>query len=102
MLSISGFKHPIPFVTFKPIKENDKTSVFLFIGGLGGTLPFVEIMNYPFFDSHYLVSFERASHGNNLNKPKRFPCFFIKELDKVVDQVRQMFPNKRLYILGES
>jgi hypothetical protein len=102
MLSISGFKHPVPFVSFSPIKEDKKTSVFLFTGGLGGTLPFVEMMNYPFFDSHYLVSYEKASHGNNLNKPKRFPNFFINELDKIIDKVRELFPNKRIYLLGES
>jgi hypothetical protein len=97
-----GFKHPIPFVIFKPNQENEKTCVFLFIGGLGGTIPFLEIMNYPFFDNHYLVGFERADHGDNKNKPKRFPSFFIKELDRVVDKIHQLFPSKSIYIIGES
>jgi hypothetical protein len=102
MVQIKKFKHPIPLVYFKPLKENDKTCIFLFVGGLGGTIPFLEIMNYPFFNNHYLFGFERASHGNNLNKPKRFPIFFLKELDKIIDKIHDLLPNKCIYILGES
>jgi hypothetical protein len=102
MLTIKGFKHPIPLVCFSPLQEKDNTTVFLFVGGLGQTIPFLQIMNYAFFDNHYLVGFERAGHGNNINKLKRSPRFFLKELHGIVEQIHTMFPNKRFYILGES
>jgi hypothetical protein len=102
MLKVKGFKHPIPFVSFKPLVENERTAIFLFSGGLGGTIPFLEIMNYPFFDHHYLVGFEKALHGANLNKPKRFPMFFVKELAQVIEKVKELYPHKPIYILGES
>jgi hypothetical protein len=102
MLNIPGFKYPIPFVSFAPISENEQTVVFLYLGGLGCTIPFVEIMNYPFFDHHYLLTFERASHGKNLNHPKRWPSYFIDELKIIVNKAHKMFPDKKIYLLGES
>lgn len=102
MLEAKGFKHTIPFISFKPIIVDQHTVVCLFINGLGGTNRFVEIMNHPFFDRHYLVSYERAGQGDNKNLPKRWPSFFLKELDEVINKIHEIFPNKQIYILGES
>ncbi|GHU49729.1 hypothetical protein FACS189459_2100 [Bacilli bacterium] len=71
-LDINKYKYPIPIITISPIKEDDDSCVFLFNGGIGNTLQLVRMLDYPFFNKHYLVSFERKAHGGNKNKPARF------------------------------
>jgi hypothetical protein len=101
-ISSNVFKDAIPCVYFTPKTQTNNTSVFIFVGGIGATLPFVRILNYPFFDEHILVSYERMKHGNNKNKATRFVMPYVDEIDIIVDYAKNKFPNKKVYLLGES
>jgi hypothetical protein len=101
-ISTTSFKNKIPCIYFTPKNETKNTSVFIFVGGLGTTLPFIRIFNYPFFDEHYLISYERMMHGNNINKATRFVMPYVDEIDIIVNYAKAHFPNKKVYLLGES
>jgi hypothetical protein len=102
LLQTNKYKHPIPIIEFSPVNDTDKTSVFVFVTGLGGTFPFFKILNHSFFDNHYLICYEKMAHGENKNKAQRLPRCFVKELDYVVHYAKTKFPNKKIYLLGES
>jgi hypothetical protein len=101
-ISVPSFKNKIPCIYFTPKHLTKNTSVFIFVGGIGATLPFTRILNYPFFDEHYLVSYERMKHGNNKNKATRFVMPYVDEIDNIVNYAKIKFPNNKVYLLGES
>jgi hypothetical protein len=101
-LQTNKYPHPIPIITFTPSVETDKTVVFIFATGLGGTFPFFKILNHSFFDNHYLICYEKMAHGENRNKAQRLPRCFVNELDCIVNYAKVKFPNKKIYLLGES
>ena len=101
-LDTQVFKCPIPIVCVKPLYEDANTCVFIFNCGLGGTNALNLYMNSFAFDTNYFVTYEKMGHGENHNKPSQFKKPFLKELDCVVNWVRQNLPNKPIYLLGES
>jgi predicted alpha/beta-fold hydrolase len=102
LLQTKKYKYPIPIITFDPLVSNEQTSVFIFLTGLGGTFPFFKILNHSFFDNQYLVCYEKMAHGANKNYARRLPHCFVDELSYVVDHVKQQYPDKKIYLLGES
>jgi hypothetical protein len=101
-ISTKRFKKGIPCVHFLPKIDNDDTKIFIFVNGIGATLTFGKILNYEFFNNHFLVVYEKMGHGNNENKAKRMPSKYAVELNDVVNYYRNMFPSKKIYLLGES
>lgn len=101
-LMTKEFKFPIPIVYISPLSLTDNTCVFIFCCGLGGTNSFNVYMNNPIYNTNYFVMYDKMSHGDNKNKPSQFKNKYLVELDKVVDWAKQTFPNKKIYLLGES
>ncbi|XQP55421.1 MAG: alpha/beta fold hydrolase [Mycoplasmoidaceae bacterium] len=101
-LTSREFKFPIPIVYIKPLTENENTCVFIFCCGLGGTNSFNVYMNNPIYNTNYFVMYDKMGHGDNKNKPSQYKKPYLIELDKIVDWAKQQFPNKKIYLLGES
>lgn len=101
-LTTEIFKSPIPVLCIKPKNESNNSVVFIFNSGIGQTNSLNLYMNNPFFDDHYFISYEKMGHGKNQNKPSQFKGKYIKELDSVIDWTKKQFPNKRIFLLGES
>lgn len=101
-LDTTKFKHPIPIVWISPKIKQDDSCVFIFDCGLGGTNSFNVYMNNPVYDHHYFVMYDKMSHGENKNKASQFKKKYLTELDLVVDWAKQQFPNKKIFLLGES
>lgn len=101
-LETKVFKEPIPLMIVKPLKEDKNTCVFIFNPGLGATNTLSGYMNSFAFDNNYFVTYEKMAHGGNKNKPSQFKKPFLKELDCVVTWVMNNYPDKRIYLLGES
>lgn len=98
----SYFSCPIPIVTVKPKNADEKSVVFIFNGGIGSNIPSCLYMNHPFYDNHYFVTYEKMFHNDNKNKPSQFKKKYILELDEVINCIRDKFPGKRIFLLGES
>lgn len=96
------FKFPIPVVTVKPEIIQDDSCVIIFNGGLNCTNAGNLCLNHSFYDKHWFISFERCAHGNNKNKPSQFRTRYQKELLEVVLWTIKQFPNRKIYLLGES
>ena len=96
------FKEKIPVIVCKPRILTDDSNIFIFSNGLSGNNTTAQNMNYPFFESNYLISYEKAGHGNNKNKPSQRIKFYLKELDEVVNWVKSNFSNRKIYLIGES
>lgn len=101
-LNTNVFKHPIPIVCVKPLHEDESSCVFIYNCGLGGTNALSLYMNNFAFDTNYFITYEKMNHGDNHNKPSQYKKPFLKELDCVVNWVKQNYPNKKIYLLGES
>lgn len=101
-LDTAVFKHPIPIICVKPLHKDANTCVFIYNCGLGGTNALSLYMNNFAFDTNYFVTYEKMKHGENQNKPSQFKRLFLKELDCVVNWVKQNYPDKKIYLLGES
>lgn len=96
------FEFPIPLMCVRPINDSNKSDIFIFNGGIGQTNSLSVYLNNAFFDNHYFISYEKMWHGKNKNKPSQFKSKYIKELDCVVEWAKKEFPNKRIFLLGES
>lgn len=97
-----NFKHYIPAVCVEPKSVTKSTVVFIFNGGIGSSIPACLYMNSFLYDNHYFVTYEKAGHNQNTNKPSQFKKNYLKELDEVVLWVRKKYPDKKIYLLGES
>ncbi|XQP55691.1 MAG: alpha/beta fold hydrolase [Mycoplasmoidaceae bacterium] len=96
------FKHSIPAVIVNPKNISDDSVVFIFNGGIGNSIPSCLYMDNIAYDNHYFVTYEKAGHNENRNKPSQFKKFYLKELDEVVRWTKTQLPNRRIYLLGES
>lgn len=101
-ITTNRFKEPIPVVYVSPITTNDKTCVFIFCCGLGGTNSFNVYLNNPIYDTNYFVLYDKMGHGDNKNKPSQYKKKYINELDCVVEWAKAQFPGKKIFLLGES
>jgi hypothetical protein len=70
-ININPHKCPIPFFYIKPKNISEESSIFIFLGGLDATNAQVRLLNYPIFDNHFLVTYERMGSIENQNKAKR-------------------------------
>lgn len=102
LLNSDQFKYPIPLLYVKPKTVNEKSCVLIFVGGIAQTNGLACYMDNKIFDTNYLVSYEKMAHGENKNPPSQYRNKFIKELDCVVDWVKKNFPNKKIFLIGES
>lgn len=98
----NNFKHEIPVVSVSPITKTRRSVVFIFNSGIGSSIPSCLYMNNPAFDNHYFVTYEKAGHNENINKPSQFKKNYLKELDDVVSWVKNTIPHRKIYLLGES
>lgn len=96
------FVCPIPILCIEPEKKTNNSVVFIFNCGLGGTNKWNEFMCFPIFQENYFISYEKASHGNNKNKPSQYRKKTLIELQEVILFVRNKYPNRKIYLLGES
>ncbi|MBQ0045768.1 MAG: alpha/beta fold hydrolase [Mycoplasma sp.] len=96
------FAQPIPVAYVTPLSITTDTCVFVYSCGLGGTNSFNLYMNNPIYDNHYFVTYDKMGHGDNKNKPSQYKKKYLYELDSVVDWATQQFPNRKIYLLGES
>lgn len=93
----------IPIFCVKPTTENRKTKkLVLFIQGLNGNGSTIYYWNYPTFDDAYLVSFDARAQANNTLKPSRHYKTFIKDIDLVVDNLKEKLNFDEIYLMGES
>lgn len=97
-----NFRHYIPVVYVKPKQEVKESVVFIFNGGIGSSIPSCLYMNSFLYDNHYFVTYEKAGHNENKNKPSQFKEFYLNELDEVVNWVKKQYPEKKIFLLGES
>ncbi len=101
--NINGMKKPIPTYLIKPIDENEANKVLIYIPGLNGNGCMVKYFNYPFFDNIYLFSLDQRAQANNQNSASRFYKTYIRDLDKVIDELKNKYPNiNEIYLCGES
>lgn len=96
------FAYPIPILCVQPAKQFSQSVIFIFNCGLGGTNKWHEFMCLPVFQSNYFICYEKAGHGNNKNKPSQYRRQSIEELQEVILFIRSKYPNKKIYLLGES
>jgi pimeloyl-ACP methyl ester carboxylesterase len=101
-IKLGKFKHPTPIAIYEPVVNKEEADIFLFIQGHGGNIPFVDIMNHNFYDGKYLITYEKMAHGENKNVASHMPNQYVKELGYVIDEIKKMFPKKRIFLLGES
>jgi len=96
------FVSPIPLLVVNPKTITDKSTVIIFTSGLGNTNVLASYMNNKLFDENWFISFEKAMHGNNKNLPSQFKKQWLNELDLVVDYVKERFPGRKIFLIGES
>lgn len=96
------FKHSIPVVFVEPKINNDRTKVFIFCCGLGGTNSFNVYMNNSFYDEHYFITYDKMGHGENKNLSSQYKNKYLIELNEIVNWAKQQFESKEIYLLGES
>lgn len=101
-LECVNFKHSIPVVCVKPKQEPKESVIFIFNGGIGSSIPSCLYMNSFLYDKHYFITYEKAGHNENKNKPSQFKKNYLNELDEVINWVKKQYPEKRIFLLGES
>lgn len=101
-LATAKFKKDIPIVWISPKNENNDSCVFIYCCGLGGTNSFNVYMDNPFYDQHYFVTYDKMGHGDNQNIPSQFKKKYLAELNSVVNWAKNQFPNRKIFLLGES
>lgn len=93
----------IPIYCVKPITKSKGTKkLVLFIQGLNGNGSTIYYWNYPAFDNAYLVSFDARAQANNTLKPSRYYKTFIKDIDIIIDNLKQKLDFDEIYLMGES
>ncbi|MCQ2956659.1 MAG: hypothetical protein MJ233_02140 [Mycoplasmoidaceae bacterium] len=101
-LASKNFTHEIPVVCVEPKHLTDESVIFIFNGGIGNSIPSCLYMDNIAYDNNYFVTYEKAGHNDNKNKPSQFKKMYLTELDDVVDWTKQQFPTRKIYLLGES
>lgn len=96
------FSHPIPIAYCLPLNLNKDSIVYVYNYGLGSTNSWNLYMNFPIFQSNYFVLYEKQGHGLNQNKPSQHPRKYVIELNEVIKWVKKQFPERRIFLLGES
>ncbi len=101
-LTSKHFKHKIPLLCVKPKNLTDKSVVFIFNGGIGNSIPSCAYMDNIAYDDNYFITYEKAGHNDNKNKPSQFKKMYLNELDEIVNWTKKYLPNKKIFLLGES
>lgn len=101
-LVTNKFKKEIPIVWISPRNVTNDSCVFIYCCGLGGTNSFNVYMNHPAYDQHYFITYDKMGHGDNQNKPSQFKRKYLVELDCIVNWAKNQFPNRKIFLLGES
>lgn len=96
------FKYPIPIAIISPKNNINNANIIIYNSGLLGTISGSMLLNHDFYDNYYFVCYDKMFHGNNKNKPSQYKNKYLIELDDVVDYVKNLFPNRQIYLFGES
>lgn len=96
------FKHPIPIAIISPLKNINNANIIIYNSGLLGTISGSILLNHKFYDNYYFVCYDKMFHGNNKNKPSQYKNKYLIELDDIVNYIKNLFPDKKIYLFGES
>ncbi len=97
-----NFRYKIPVLCVEPKTITKDTVIFIFNGGIGSSIPSSLYMNSFLYNHHYFITYEKAGHNGNKNKPSQYRKPYLNELDEVVLWVKKNFLGKKIYLLGES
>lgn len=101
-LNSSKFKFPIPVACVAPKNISDSSCVFVYSSGLWSTISTSLYLNNDFYNNHWFITYDKMAHGQNQNKPSQYRKPYINELYEVVKWAKNSFPNRKIYLLGES
>ena len=101
-ITTKQFKYPIPLAIVSPKNNIDHADIIIYNSGLLGTISGSMFLNHHFYDNYYFVCYDKMFHGSNKNKPSQYKKKYLIELDNVVNYIRSLFPNRQIYLFGES